>query len=185
MKAFEVDTFSPLTARRENGQAVTVLKLRTKLPQRRSLWALEVWRLSESRDQISNPQLQGFGDSLERFQRNLLLCAFDFANVVAIQVGFLGQFFLAESGSLAFDADRFTDDPVKLLRRHHNVLPNQEALKRATGYEPLFFCGLSLTLPGDGVKSGFSSKGQLARSKRVFARNQRKFATGVLVSGTD
>ena len=87
---------------------------------------------SESRDQVSNAQLQGFGDSLEGFQRNLLLRALDLANVVAVQADFLGQFFLAESGSPAFDADRFTDDPVKLLRRHHRVVPESEIAE--TGY---------------------------------------------------
>jgi hypothetical protein len=42
-----------------------------------------------------------------------------------------------------------------------------------------------LTSPDDGVKNGLGSKGQLAGLESVFARNQRKFATGVLVSGTD
>jgi hypothetical protein len=120
-------------------------------------WLTEaVRRLSEPREQIGNSKPQDFADSLKGFQRDLLLSAFNFANVVAVQVGFLRQFFLAESGSLAFDPNRFTDNPVKLLRRHHSLIPNQKAQKRTTGYEPLFSSRLPLTFSGDGVSKGVS-----------------------------
>lgn len=66
-------------------------------------------RLNKSKfpNQIAHTAFERLGKFRECFERDLFLRAFDVANVISRQIGFFGQFLLAESSLLSLGANGF------------------------------------------------------------------------------
>jgi len=62
--------------------------------------------------QIADADFQGCGNAYQCPKGNHCLGAFDFTEIIRVQVGKFGKFLLGETGLLPTLADRFTDDFV-------------------------------------------------------------------------
>jgi lipoprotein signal peptidase len=54
---------------------------------------------------VPNAQVQSLGNPPQSFNGDFLFGAFNFADVISIEVCFLSQFFLAQFGLFSFSAD--------------------------------------------------------------------------------
>ena len=52
------------------------------------------WLALEPRKEIFDGNLQGYGDSHQRIDRNVFLSPFNFTNIIWVKVSFFGQFLL-------------------------------------------------------------------------------------------
>ena len=70
-------------------------------------------QLSEAIHQITDADTEGLGYFGQSFQVNALFGALDLADIIPRQVRLFREFFLAETRSHTFMADRFSQDFVK------------------------------------------------------------------------
>jgi hypothetical protein len=82
-----------------------------------NLWQLPPrWlKASQIGHQITHAQIQDLCDPRQGLQRDLLLRAFHFTDIVPVEIRPLSQLLLTELGLLALRTNRLTNDPVKLL----------------------------------------------------------------------
>jgi hypothetical protein len=90
---------------------------------------------------VTEPNVQSFGNSHQGIQRNVYATAFNFSHVLVAQVGLLRQTFLAQSRQLAIAADVLTN--YSTIRKCHNVSTKQEDTWRETRYMCYFVLALS------------------------------------------
>jgi hypothetical protein len=66
---------------------------------------------------ISNAAFERFGNPCERFEGDLLFGAFDVPDVISRQIGFFGQFLLAQTKFFPPEADGFSHNSINFARR--------------------------------------------------------------------
>lgn len=80
-------------------------------------------------NQISQADAQGFRNFSQCFQRGLFLRPFDFADVIAMHVGFFRQLFLAQPKPPPPNVNRLTHNLVNFRYCHMNSQPERRGLR--------------------------------------------------------
>ena len=78
-----------------------------------------------------HPSTKSLGEPRDRIHGDINLTAFHFAEILGIEIGFLGQLLLTEAGLLAAGADGATQNPA-MLRKRHVAQPKQEGKEART-----------------------------------------------------
>jgi hypothetical protein len=76
---------------------------------------------SQFSNQISNADAQCIRDPQQRMKADPLLASLDFANVNGMQVGYFGQFLLAQTRLFTMLANRFPKNLKLLSRKRHSL----------------------------------------------------------------
>ena len=66
--------------------------------------------------EVADATFEGFGNFRKRFERNLLFCPLDVANVIAGQIGFFRQLLLTQTCFFPSGADGFPQKAINFAR---------------------------------------------------------------------
>lgn len=81
--------------------------------------------LSDVFEEVADAGVEGFGNSPEGDEGDVFFAALDPAQVVRVQVGFLGQPFLGQGGALPLLTDGGANNDAVIRGRRHNLTRKQ------------------------------------------------------------
>jgi hypothetical protein len=123
---------------------------------------LEKFQPLQFGDKVADTDAEGFGNSSQRFDCNLVFRTLDVSDVIPRQIRFFRQFFLAQTSLDPLGADSFTENFGYFAALPHNAPANQE--NPQDGYQaylaisPLFRIDTLLNQPILLPKLGTGSK---------------------------
>jgi hypothetical protein len=91
-------------------------------------------------DQIAHFYFQGFGDFQQRGEGSFHIAALDFANEIMMQVRFLRQFLLRQTGLIAVGSDFVAHSATVIWLRRHGLSKKQEVRRASTQHNVFYTC---------------------------------------------
>jgi hypothetical protein len=87
---------------------------------------------------VTDTEAQGFGNFDKRAKGNFHVSSLNLADEVMVQIGFLRQFFLCQTGLLAVSPDGLTHDSTMMWPRQHWPLQKQAANQSSTQHNVFY-----------------------------------------------